>query len=488
MLDGDVRQRLWAPQLGPQTDAISATWCPEILYGGAAGGGKSDFLLGDFLQDVPTYGQAWRGVMFRRTYPELEELMARAHEIYPSTGAQWFEKNKLWAWPNGAVLRMRYLERDLDALRYQGHQYTFIGFDELTQWASLYGYKYLRTRLRSAHDVPTKRLRSAANPGGPGHQSVKQYFIDPAPGGMVPILDPETGLERMFIPARLADNAILSKNDPTYAQRLAGAGSTALVRALLDGDWSVVEGAFFDCWNNARHVVRPFEIPSHWLRFRSMDWGSARPFSVGWWAVVSEVTKIGDVTLPRGCMVRYREWYGASAPNVGLKLHAEQVAEGILERERDDDVSYGVIDPAAFQEDDGPSIAERMSRIGVTFRRADNARVSQRGAMGGWDQLRSRLVGDGDGNPMIVFFSTCSDSIRTIPGLQHDRSKPEDLDTEGEDHAADEVRYACMSRPYTRETPLSHEQMAAARKAKIAEATRMPTYDELAEMDEDEAA
>lgn len=448
---------MWAPQPGPQTDAITATWCPEILYGGAAGGGKSDYLLGDYLQDVPTYGKAWSGVLFRRSYPELEELIKRSHDLYPSTGAEWREQKKEWQWPNGAILKMRYLERDRDATRYQGHQYAWIGWDELTQWPTLYAYRYLRARLRSAEGVQTKRIRAAANPGGAGHQEVKAYFIDPAPGGFVPTVDVETGLERMFIPARLSDNRILVANDPEYENRLRGLGSAELVRAWLEGDWSVVEGAFFDCWESKRHVLRPFAIPSDWVRFRSADWGFAAPFSVGWWAVASDDYRAENaygepIVIPRGAMVRYREWYGASAPNVGLRLTAEQVAKGIKGHEEGERITGGVLDPAAFAEDGGPSIAERMRREGVHFRPADNRRVGQRGAMGGWDQVRSRLVGDDDERPMMFVFSTCVDTIRTLPVLQHDRSRPEDLDTSAEDHAADDVRYAAMSRPWVRAT------------------------------------
>lgn len=447
---------MWAPQPGPQLDAITATWCPELFYGGAAGGGKSDFLLGDFLQDVPTYGQAWQGVLFRRTYPELEELIKRSHEMYPTTGAEWLEQKRQWRWSNGAILRMRYLEADRDATRYQGHQYTWIGWDELTQWPSLFGYRYLRARLRSAHDVPTKRIRSAANPGGVGHLEVKRYFVDPAPGGYVPILDPETGMERMYIPARLRDNAILVANDAGYEGRLRGLGSAAMVRAWLEGDWSVIEGAFFDCWASERHVIRPFTIPADWTRFRSMDWGSAKPFSVGWWAVVGDdYTTTSGLVLPRGCLVRYREWYGSNGqPNVGLKLPAEAVGATIaLKEAKDGEIAYGVIDPAAFSSDGGPSIAERiMSGSGgkVVFRRADNARVGVRGAMAGWDLVRSRLIGDHDGRPMMVIFDTCVDAIRTLPVLKHDPDRPEDVDTEQEDHAPDDIRYACASRPYVR--------------------------------------
>lgn len=438
-----------------------ADWCDELFYGGAAGGGKSDFLLGDFLQDVPTYGRAWQGIIFRRTYAELEELLKRSREIYPASGAVWHEQQKTWTWGNGASLKMRYLERDGDATRYQGHQYTWIGWDELTQWPTDYGYRYLRARLRSAQSVPTKRIRAAANPGGVGHHWVKAYFVDPYPAGFHPITDPVVGAKRIFIPAKLRDNAILLNADPTYRDRLKGLASNAMVRAWLEGDWTVVEGAFFDCWSYEKHVLDPFPIPRDWACFRSMDWGSAKPFSVGWWAIVSEDHHVSrpigaNSYLPRGALVRYREWYGASGPDQGIKLTAEQVAQGIVEREAAvggiERLKYGVLDPACFKEDGGPSIAERLNRILIAarlrpFHEADNARVPQRGSMGGWDQVRSRLVGE-NGVPMIYTFSTCAASIRTIPALQHDPVKAEDVNTEGEDHAGDDWRYACMSRPF----------------------------------------
>lgn len=435
----------WSPQPGPQTDAIEADWCPELFFGGARGGGKSDLLLGDFLQDVWNHGPAWRGVLFRRTYPELQEIILRSHEIFGPTGATWRESDKDWRWPNGAYLRMRYLEREADAARYQGHQYTWIGWDELPQWPSDKAYRMLFACLRSSAIVPTKRVRSAGNPGGPGHQWVKARFIDPAPGGFEPIEDDLGPWERMFVPSRVQDNQILLDADPSYIARLKGSGSKELVRAWLEGDWSVVSGAYFPEWNPALHVVAPMPLPVRWTRFRSFDWGSARPFSVGWWAISD-----GELSaFPRGAMIRYREWYGmpAGQPNVGLKLTAEQVADGIKEREAGETIPIGVADPAIFAEDGGPSIAERMQRRGVMWRRADNKRVPQAGAMGGWDALRSRLVGE-DGRPMIYLFDTCRDAIRTLPALQHDASRPEDVDTSAEDHAADEIRYACMSRPW----------------------------------------
>lgn len=450
----------WSPQPGPQTEAITADWCEELFYGGAAGGGKSDLLLGDYLQDVPTYGAHWQGILFRRTYNELEELIRRSREIYPASGAVWHEQPKTWTWPNGATLRMRYIERDNDATRYQGHQYAWIGWDELTQWPTDYGYRYLRGRLRSAHNVPTKRIRAAANPGGVGHHWVKAYFVDPAPGGFSPWVDPITKHRIMFIPAKLRDNKILLNSDPGYADRLKGLSSDAMVRAWLEGDWTIVEGAYFDCWRYEQHVLTPFEVPEAWTRFRSMDWGSARPFSVGWWAIVPDDFVVREHSgtvrqaLPRGALVRYREWYGKAAGsiNVGLKSTAEQVADGIVAREKREPIRYGVLDPACFREDGGPSIAERINKVLIgarhrPFHEADNSRVPQRGSMGGWDQMRARLVGQ-DGMPQIYCFTSCADSIRTIPALQHDPDRMEDVNTESEDHAADEWRYACMSRPY----------------------------------------
>jgi hypothetical protein len=438
---------LWAPQPGPQTDAICADWCAELLYGGAAGGGKSDFLLGDFLQDVETYGQAWRGILFRRSLPELEEMIARSQEIFAGSGGTWLEQKKRWEWSNGAALRMRYLEADRDATRYQGAAYTWIGWDELGQHPTPFGYKYLRARLRSAHNVPTKRIRCSANPGGVGHHWIKDKFVDPFPKGQVPFQDPDTGGDVMFVPSRLTDNAILMRNDPGYVGRLKGLGSPALVKAWLEGDWNVIAGAFFPEFGQ-QHIVRAHTIPADWTRFRAADWGSAKPFCVGWYAISD-----GSMpAYPRGALVKYREWYGSTGePNKGLKLTAEEVGKGIVEREDDDEVfQYGVIDPAAHARDGGPSIAERIyigSGRRVPLRAADNARVGKRGAMGGWDQVRARLKGD-DGRPMIYFFDNCRDTIRTLPALPHDDVRPEDVDTDAEDHAPDETRYACMSRPW----------------------------------------
>jgi len=329
---------------------------------------------------------------------------------------------------------------------------TRVYVEELTNYPEPRPVDKMKATLRSAGGVPVK-FRATANPGGPGHNWVKQRYIDPHPLGYQAFADESGQRNRIYIPARVHDNRRLLASDPGYVERLKLSGSATLVKAWLDGDWSVIEGAYFDCWSNERHVIAPFEIPKLWTRFRAMDWGSAAPFAVYWVAVVSDPHDIGGRLLPRGSLVVYREWYGATGPNVGLKLTAEAVGRGIVEREAGDKVDYGVLDPAAFAQDGGPSIAERLVNAGAVFRPADNRRAGTLGHSGGWDQLRQRLVGDEDGKPMLYVFGTCKDLIRTLPVLQHDQNRPEDVDTDGEDHAADALRYGVMSRPWTRPAP-----------------------------------
>lgn len=453
----------WSPQPGPQHALVN---CPvfEIFYGGARGGGKTDGMFGKFGIKQKRYGKNCVGVFFRKTREDLKEAIERSKDIYGPMGAEYQDQKKQWVFRNGARLKFEYLANDKDAENYQGHNYTDVFFEELTHWASPEPVNKLKATLRSAEGIPCQ-FHATGNPGGPGHQWVKQRYIDPAPLGWKIITEdfknPFTGeiqkLDRVFIPSKLSDNRLLMNGDPLYVAKLQQSGSEQLVKAWLDGNWDIVEGAYFDCWDAKKHIIRPFVIPKHWMRFISGDWGSAKPFSFGWWAVASEDTKIPEGWIPKGSMIRYREWYGVkkneqgeTVPNVGLKLFAEKVGEGLKKRQGEENISYGVLDPAAFSEDGGPSIA---SRLGVFFTRADNKRVPDKGAMGGWDQMRSRLEGEDLGEPMgqrpmIYCFNTCVDSIRTIPALQHDVNRPEDLDSDMEDHAADEWRYACMSRPY----------------------------------------
>ncbi len=443
------------------------TLATEVLYGGAAGGGKSHLmrvaaiLWCAAIPGLQTY-------VFRRIREDLIKNHMEGPKGFRAMLAPWVlsgfcrivdDEIRFW---NGSKIYLCHCKDEKDIYKYQGAEIHVLLIDELTHFTEPM-YRFLRNRVRMVGiNIPQQlagrfpRILAGANPGNIGHLFVRRTFVDNAESYDIRPMPPEEGgMKRQFIPALLEDNPSMAADDPGYENRLQGLGSKQLIEAMRYGNWDVVEGAFFDCWDPRRHVIRPLDLPKGWMRFMSGDWGSAKPFSVGWWAVASdpitaESPSGGKVLIPRGCMIRYREWYGAKAPNEGLKLHAEQVADGIVARETKGEVSYRVLDPAAFSEDGGKSIAQRMSDKGVHWRPADNARVAGRGAMGGWDQMRARMVGDEDGKPMIVTYSTCLDSIRTIPAQQHDKTRVEDLDSDGEDHAADEWRYACMSRPWAR--------------------------------------
>lgn len=738
---------VWGPQPGPQTAAYYADWCPEVLFGGAKYGGKTDFLLGDYLSDVEEYHKHWQGILIRQSLPEFEEIVRRSHELYPKAGGEYAIQAKTWRFANGATLKLRYLERAQDFYKYNGHSYcvaigtpilmadgsskpiedvrigeyvatlegpkvvkhvvspylapcceivgdgvyqvqpiwhrvlcasgwqsytsllgidskafeeialesckpqsanallrcaihnqdlqsepggiatvfddfckysklsyesssiidllslriywdrqhtlladlqrkdcyhgvdacgafldaeigqrkgsdsrfdcqiyhglngesfqtatgsghyvlprlidvgerihehcsadaqdnirgythrplcgyrhpydgterstvlgselkacsislcgkrlvadlsvdganhyihadngivnvnTWIGFDELGHWADPAGFLMMVNGcLRWAEaDIPTKRIRCSANPGGPGQTWISErYQIDRFPFGYRPIRDAQTKQQRMFIPSRVTDNALGLLRDPSYIDRLKGVGSPELVKAWLEGRWDQRFGAYFKL---PLFICRPFEIPDHWLRFRAFDYGSKRPFSVGWYAVspgelltVETATGPTEVFLPPNCLIRYREWYGMKPGeyNEGIELTFDELADGILSRSGKEKYAYSVADPAIWKHESGPSIYEELYNRGVNFSRADNARVP------GWRQVYQRMVGL-DGNPMLVVFDVCTELIRTLPLMQHDQHNAEDVDTNGEDHAVDELRYASMSRPF----------------------------------------
>jgi hypothetical protein len=322
------------------------------------------------------------------------------------------------------------------------------------------------------------RILCGANPGNIGHLFVKRMFVDGAqPMELRPMPPEEGGKVRQYIPAVLEDNPSMAEDDPTYEHTLTGMGSPELVKAMRWGDWNVVLGAFFSMFDERRHIIEPFKLPDTWLKFAAHDWGSASPGCVGWYAVVGEPFVAHNrqgkpVLLPRGCLAKYQEWYIANADGTGLKLRNEAIAKGVLEREKaaGHKIAYRVADPSIWNELGGPSIAEDYARAGCHFTKADNARTSRGGGgtaapISGLAQMISRLTGDGDGNPMLVFASICRDSIRTIPILMHDEHDPENLDTDMEDHAADETRYACMSRPWVPGPPAKKDKFDGWRQA-----------------------
>ena len=428
-------QRDWVP-----TDKQRlALECPidELFFGGAKGGGKSEFLLVDYAKGVK-YGIDFPGVIFRRTYPELEELIARSHKIYPILGGKYHVGNKTWHFPTGATLKFRFLEADKNVNSYQGHEYSWIGFDELTSWKSDYCYLFMVSCLRSTNPEINPTLRGSGNPGMVGHAWVKGRFIDIGPPGVVHI-DPAIGLGRVFVPARLEDNPHLLINDPDYEKRLKLLPAH-LYRQFRWGDWDVIAGQAIDEFDRSKHVVKPFALEPSWFRFASLDWAYTKPFSIGWWAITHD-----------GRMIRYREWYGCEKhkTNTGIKMEATAVAKESWEMSVMSGCKDLVIDPSCWnKQGTGSSVAEIFEEAGWTCHRANNDRLN------GLANFHDRMKTLGfDAQPMMIVFEGCRDWIRTIPVLVVDPKRPEDIDTDGEDHAYDETRYACMSE-------LSHRAVA----------------------------
>jgi hypothetical protein len=448
----------WEPQPGPQTSLLS---CPveDVLFGGARGGGKTDGLLGDWLSHEDLWGEHARGILFRRTYPELEEIQERASALFgPIAPGGWHGTSRTWRFRSGARLKFRHMDRDADADKYQGHSYTWLGLDELTHWPSPVPIDKLWATLRSAHSVPCV-LRATANPGGPGHNWVKARYIDPA-APYVPHVD-DIGTTRVFIPSRLEDNPILGEGDPSYWRRVeaAAGGNEALLKAWREGRWDIVAGgAFDDVWRPDRHILSVFGVPSDWTIFRAFDWGSSRPFSVGWWAKANgseaELPDGRSFKPPGRSLVRVGEWYGwdGKRPNTGIRMTDSEIGRGIVEREKElgirERVRPGPADPSIFSADPGKTApSDALAAQGARFTKADASAGSiQRGTEAIRRMLREAAKNRPEA-PGLWVVDSCRQWIRTVPVLPRSQTKPEEYDTSAEDHIADETRYAIGVRP-----------------------------------------
>lgn len=460
--------------LHPKQASVLESDATEILFGGAAGGGKSHAIrIASILWSAAIPGL--QVYLFRRIRDDLFKNHMEGPKGYRSLLAPWtvtgFVKivdDEIRFW-NGSKIYLCHCKDEKDVYKYQGAEVHVLLIDEITHFTESM-YRFLRNRVRMvglkvredwAKRFP--RIVCSGNPGNIGHLFVKATWIDNAEPMALRLMPPdEGGMLRQFIPAKLEDNPSMAQDDPGYESRLQGLGSAQLVAAMRHGDWNVVEGAFFQEFSSTMHVLRPVELPVFWTKARSFDWGSAKPFSVGWWSIASDEWKHPDgPKIPQGAIIRYREWYGAKGPNVGLKLTSEEVAAGIMERQGTEKVHYAVADPSIFSQDGGPSHAERMfmAPIGVqpAWQRADNSRVGKMGHIQGWDLVRHRLKGEDYGTPlwrpMLYVFSNCTQFLRTFPALQHDPKRPEDVWTDGEDHIGDETRYMCASRPYLSKAP-----------------------------------
>lgn len=442
----------WRPQPGPQMFLTQVPY-DEVFFGGARGGGKTSGLLGHWIKHAQRWGRKARGILFRHTYDELEEVQEQAASLYPKLGAEYLHGKRMWVFPNKATLRFRFLEHDKDADHYQGRAYTWQGWEELTSWASSVGIDKISATLRSSQGVKCQWV-GTGNPGGPGHNWVKARFITPSPP-LIPFYDTVKGVWRIFIPSKLADNQILVKSDPMYARRLHGAGPDWLVQAWLEGNWDIIAGGMFDdVWHAATHVIRPFTIPRGWTVFRSFDWGSSKPFSLGWWAVANgEPVVLPDKTLlhfKKDTYIRIAEWYGWNGKdaNTGVNMIDTEIArkgrelERALEKAHQLQIEEGPADPSIFSVVNGYSIADAMSVAGLHFTSAATGPGSR---VSGWEAIRRRLLAAKrfpPEEPGLFVFNSCRQFIRTVPMLPRDMKKIDDVDTDAEDHVGDETRYA----------------------------------------------
>lgn len=442
---------IWQPQ--PRQIEFMSRPEDEALYGGAAGGGKSEALVIEALRQVhiPHY----RALILRKTYPELSELVDKSRKYYPATfpGCKFNATNHCWTFPSGARITFGAMQRNQDKYKYQGRAFDFIGFDELTHF-TYEQYMYLVSRNRPSGPGTRVYLRATANPGGVGHGWVKDRFITAAPPMTairddVNIVFPDGHIEtrtksRIFVPAQVFDNAELMKNDPEYITRLASMPE-AERKALLYGDWDSFSGQVFTEWRNDpahyedrlwTHVISPFKIPQSWKVYRGFDFGYSRPFSVGWYAVDHDRR-----------MYRIRELYGCTGtPNEGVRWEPARIAREVKRIEQDDPnlkgrTICGIADPAITKSEMGESVADIMEREGVYFDPGDHQRIA------GKMQIHHRLAFDEYGMPLLYVFNTCKHFIRTVPALVYDESDVEDIDSDGEDHIYDELRYVAMENP-----------------------------------------
>ena len=407
---------------GPQTDFLAA---PErdVLYGGAAGGGKSYAMLIDPLRFA--HRAAHRALILRRSMPELRELIDKSRELYPKAfpGCKYKEVEKLWNFPSGAKVEFGFLERDADVYRYQGQAYSWIGFDEITHLPTEFGWNYLASRLRTTDPDITPYMRCTANPGGVGATWVKKRYVDPYPPNES--FTGEDNLTRKFIPARLDDNPYLAE-DGRYEEMLKALPPTQR-KQLLEGNWDVNEGAAFTEFDLDTHVITPFEIPISWERVKGVDYGYSSESACIW----------GTVDPTDGTLIIYRELYRKG-------LTGEDLGRLITEMELTDPYSVqGVLDTAAWARTGttGPTVGESLIRAGHKLRRADKNRVQ------GKIQIHEYLRVQQSGRPRLQIFNTCPNLIRELQSIPLDKNNSEDVDTHAPDHAYDALRYLIMSRP-----------------------------------------
>lgn len=459
----------WAAQAGGQEAFLN---CPvfECLATGNRGGGKSMCLLIDFAQGVGKgWGADWKGVIFRQTYPQLQDITSMSKKwfslVWPQ--AKFNEARMAWTFPQGEVLMFRHIQVPDDYWSYHGWSVPWLGFEELTTWAEDKCYKSMFSICRSPNPNIPRKVRATTNPYGPGHGWVKARFNLPVPpqfvaGNIIRAVDAEGRPlpERAAVRVELRDNKVMLAADPDYLNRIrASARNESELAAWVDGSWDIVAGGMFDdVWRPEFNLI-PFTlhanmIPSSWKINRSYDHGQSRPFSVGWWAESNgEPIRMANGRLlghVPGDIFRIGEWYGwNNNPNEGLRLTAREIAFGIREREYEMKIAgrvrIGVADSAIFDDyEPGHSVAGDMERAGVRWIPIDKGPGSR---AQGWQQMRQYLKhghtvkGQTREFPGLFICKNCDQWLRTVPVLPRDSKKLDDIDTTAEDHIADECRY-----------------------------------------------
>lgn len=457
----------WVAMDGAQTAFLS---CPlqELLMHGSRGGGKTDCLLWDFARDVnKDLGVDWNGILFRQTYPQLADVQAKSEKwfarVFPE--ARFNRAKMLWEWPGGERLLFRHMKVYADYYNYHGHNFQWIAWEELTNWSTDECFTAMFSCNRTSNPKVNKRIRATTNPYGPGHNWIKDRYnlsegrwrstqiVAPPPEAT----DEEKHPVRAAIYSHLKENKVLMEADPDYEYTIrASANNPAMLEAWLDGSWDIQAGGMFDdVWDPAVNVVSMASIPRGWRIDRAFDWGSSRPFSVGWYAKSDGspyVNKEGrSVPTVRGDIFRVYEWYGwTGKPNTGLRMRNRDIAEGILRRQRQyfgtRRVHAGVADTAIWTEEDGVSPAETMRKAGVRWLRADKRPGSR---IIGWQMIREYMDNahpPGDGMPrehpgLFVIGDNCPQFLRIVPGAPRDDDNMDEIPDDFEDHLLDEVRY-----------------------------------------------
>lgn len=483
---------IWRPMEGSQEAFLASSPIFEVLFEGTRGGGKTDCLLMSFCMHVGKgYKSAWKGILFRQTYKQLTDVITKTKKWIPQIwpDAKFNNSEHVWTWPTGEQLLLRQFNKADDYWNYHGHEYPWIGWEELCNWASDDGYKRMFSCCRSSQKGMPRMVRATTNPYGPGHNWVKARWRLPSMNMIVQkdSKDDEGNIEppRISIRSHIDENKALLEADPEYKQKIAAsARSKAERKAWLEGSWDIVAGGMFDdVWDPQYNVIPPFNVPPNWRITRSFDWGESKPFSVAWWTIANgEDLMMRDGTWRstiKGDVIRLKEWYGwTGKPNEGMRILATDITAGMIERElnwgwrkRNEDwcrVKGGIADSQIFAAENGNCIAVDMKvrqRLddgykypGITWSEADKRPGSR---TTGWSQMRTMLkhawptiIERADPLPDLYYprekpglFVTadCTHFLRTIPVLPRDEKNMDDVNTEAEDHVADETRYFIRS-------------------------------------------